>query len=268
MITLPNATDHEAVSENYKTQDNLSVRINLHQKYDKNLKWSHWIFENYHFFKGCNILELGCGNGAMWEGQIESLPEGVSVTLTDFSEGMVDIVRNKFGAYPNFIVKRMDIQNIDFNDKTFDVVIANSMLYHVPDLPKAVSEAYRALKPGGLFYCSTFGVNGQQKFFRDVFRKFNPEITVFEEDPYPFVLQNGYEILREKFENVVRYDYIDSLDVTDAKDIYDYVMSMVKMSSVGKEKTVGLPEYFESMKDGNGIISVPREYCTFISQKR
>ncbi len=264
---MSNVTNHKMVSENYKNQENLVIRANLHQKYDKKRKWSRWIFDNYHFFEGCKILEVGCGNGSMWEGNIESLPTGTTLTLTDFTQGMVDVTKSKFESFSNVTVEQMNIQDIHFEDNSFDIIIANSMLYHIPNLSKAISEVYRVLKPGGIFYCTTFGVNGQQKFFKENFRKFNPNITVYENETYPFVMQNGYEILSEKFHNIIRYDYIDSLDVTDAKDITDYVLSTVKMATVPEEETVGLLEYFESIKDENGIINVPREYCTFISQK-
>lgn len=44
---------------------------------------------------------------------------------------------------------KMDITNITFDDNTFDVIICNHVLEHVPDDRKAMSELYRVLKPGG-----------------------------------------------------------------------------------------------------------------------
>ena len=49
---------------------------------------------------------------------------------------------------PTAMVK-MDITNITFDDNTFDVVICNHVLEHIPDDTKAMSELYRVLKPGG-----------------------------------------------------------------------------------------------------------------------
>lgn len=49
---------------------------------------------------------------------------------------------------PTAMVK-MDITNITFPDNTFDIIICNHVLEHVPDDRKAMSELFRALKPGG-----------------------------------------------------------------------------------------------------------------------
>jgi len=53
----------------------------------------------------------------------------------------------------------VDAQAIPYPDAHFDAIIANHMLYHVPDRPKALAEIRRALKPGGHFYASTLGAN-------------------------------------------------------------------------------------------------------------
>lgn len=54
------------------------------------------------------------------------------------------------------IKKIIDIQNIPYEDNSFDLVIANMMLYHVPDLPRALAEVGRVLKPEGKLYTATF----------------------------------------------------------------------------------------------------------------
>lgn len=264
---MSNLNNQDIVAKNYLTEKNLETRINLHKKYDKNLKWAHWNFENYHFFEGCRILELGCGTGSMWEGKIESLPQGTSLTLTDFSKGMIEVVKSKFGNFTNVDFKVMNIQDIEYDDNTFDIVIANSMLYHIPDVAKAISEIYRVLKTDGLFYAFTFGENGQSKFINQKLKEFNPEIDAFGHGTYSFLLQNGYKILSEEFKNIIRYDFIDTLDVTDSSDLVDYILSASAMGNVEKEKTNGLLEFFDSIKDEKGIIKIPREYCMFISQK-
>ena len=49
---------------------------------------------------------------------------------------------------PSAMVK-MDITNIKYEDNSFDVIICNHVLEHIPDDRKAMSELYRVLKPGG-----------------------------------------------------------------------------------------------------------------------
>src|SRR5436305_15089237 len=56
-----------------------------------------------------------------------------------------------------FRFELMDAQAIPFEDRGFDAVIANHMLYHVPDRGLALAEVRRVLKPGGRLYTSTIG---------------------------------------------------------------------------------------------------------------
>ncbi len=61
--------------------------------------------------------------------------ENLDYTTGDLESPIVDI--------------HFDIQNIPFEDNTYDVVMANHVLEHIPDEYKATSELYRILKPGG-----------------------------------------------------------------------------------------------------------------------
>ena len=45
---------------------------------------------------------------------------------------------------------KLDVQNMQLEDNTFDVVFCNHVLEHVPDDLKAMKEIYRVLKPGGM----------------------------------------------------------------------------------------------------------------------
>lgn len=80
------------------------------------------------------------------------------------SEGMVDIIRNNYSKYNNVSFKQIDIQDINFLDETFDIIIANHMLYHIPDLQKALHEVKRVLKAVGKFYSTTNGNGGMRTF--------------------------------------------------------------------------------------------------------
>ena len=88
----------------------------------------------------------------------DRIPEGWDIALTDFSEGMVaDAQQNlRERTHANkFAV--MDAQSIEFEDKYFDAVVANHMLYHVPDRMKTFLEIRRVLRTGGHLYATTNG---------------------------------------------------------------------------------------------------------------
>lgn len=262
---MPEISNPSAVQEQYKTQDNLATRTSLHQKYDKNKKW--WVFENYHFFEGCRVLEVGCGTGSMWEGKIETLPEDTTVELTDFSSGMVELARGKFRHIANVTTRVMDIQSIDAADNSYDVIIANLVLQHVPDLPRAIAEVYRVLKPQGIFYTLTFGKNGGIRFLREKLKEFDPLLDVYKESDYPLTMQTARELLKRKFQDVVMYRYADFLEVTDSADLVDYTLSSTAMAGFDKSRAGSLQAFFDSCKDENGIIYFPREYGMYMAQK-
>ena len=100
---LTNISQVENVKQQYHDDKNLNTRINFNLKYGTNKQGLiSWLFGKYDFFENCHILELGCGNGAQWENRIDDLPNGCTLILSDFSNGMVDIVRDKYSKNINF----------------------------------------------------------------------------------------------------------------------------------------------------------------------
>ncbi|MDF2557192.1 MAG: hypothetical protein K0R71_1020 [Bacillales bacterium] len=263
---MSNINNTSVLVEQYKDDKNLSIRLALHQKYSTNkYGYINWIFDFFDFFDGTDVLELGCGNGNMWNDRVQKLPKECTVTLTDISKGMVDIINEKFREYPNVKTEVVDIQNIHYPDNTFDVIIANSMLYHIPNLEIAISEVHRVLKPNGKFYATTVGMNGMNQYLHEKLKEFNPKINVFN-TPFPFNLQNGKEILNTRFENIEMYHYEDSLEITETVDLVNWIKSTSSMSGI-EEDLNGVDLYFEKCKDSNGIIRIPKEAGIFVSTK-
>ena len=150
-MSIMNKTEN--VKKQFSNDKNLAFRINFYKKYTTNkYKFADWLFDKYTFKENTSILELGCGNGNHWEGRIDKLPKGCNLILSDFSDGMLDLVKEKYSIYKNVSFRKIDIQSIPFEDNSFDIIIANHMLFHIPDLNKALLEVQRVLKKGGYFY--------------------------------------------------------------------------------------------------------------------
>lgn len=265
-MSIMNKTQN--VKQQFSNDKNLAMRIDFYKKYTTNkYSFADWLFDKYDFKENTSILELGCGNGSHWEGRIDKLPKGCKLILSDFSDGMLDLVKEKYSSlYNNVSFSKIDIQSIPFDANSFDVVIANHMLFHVPDLNKALLEVRRVLKNGGYFYSATDGNGGMRPFLHEAIKKFNPESKAFTEQ-LPFNLQNGSEILKRYFTSVERLDYENVLAITKTEDLMDWLKSTTSISGFSEENLANLYQYFEDIRVKDGAINIPRETGVFISIK-
>ena len=243
------------VNAQYATAANLNCRISIHEKYSRNKQgFGPWIVSQYHLEPGMAVLELGCGTAGMWRSA--SLPEGCRLLLTDFSEGMLEEARRNTAHLPGVSYRQVDAQDIPYPDGSFDAVIANMMLYHVPDIPRALREIRRVLKPGGAFYAATFGEHGVVEAVADM-------LGVALEGNHRFTLQNGAEQLGRVFGQVERTLYEDALDVTDPADLVAYLRSMASMQVLAEVSDEALLAAFRSRMT-DGVLRLPKEYGLFI----
>lgn len=251
---------NQHIKTQYKTSQNLAKRISIHEKYSTNKQpFGQWISDHYEINAGFRILELGCGTGDMWKGSITTLPPNSYLILSDYSSGMLKTAKSNLGFHPTLDYQVIDIQSIPYPDSSLDIVIANMMLYHVPDLHKGLSEVRRVLKPGGKFYCATYGEHGIMEFINDTLR----DQGIHGEIGRNFTLQNGAAILQQHFETVVMEVRDDALAVTNVSDFVDYVMSLSSLTGIAESSRNNLYCAFEE-KVINGILYVPKEYGMFI----
>lgn len=229
----------QKVQEQYKTTGNLKTRISLHEKYSTNkLGFGNWLFSQYDLPSNSKILELGCGTGDLWRSNLHLLDKSIALYLTDFSEAMVLAVKMAFEKEDFISYRVVNIEEIPYEDNRFDRVIANMMLYHVPDLHKGLAEVKRVLAEDGYFYCATYGENGIVPFIAGL-------LNVKDTTNKNFTLQNGTGILKKHFSHVERLDYEDSLEVTDIDDLLDYIYSLTNMSPVAKMERDTVKEILE-----------------------
>lgn len=253
--------DISVVKQQYATANNLDTRISIHDKYSTNsLGFGNWIFSNYRIDKGAKVLELGCGTGNMWKNRESVICACSKIILSDFSEGMVAAAKDNIGNYDNIEYKVLDIQEIPYEDATFDVVIANMMLYHVPDIDKGLTEVRRVLKREGHFYCATYGEHGIIEYLSKLLSAYGVEDNISKN----FTLQNGYKILSKTFSKIEKKEYIDSLAVTNIDDMVDYIYSLSSMTSLNSVPKQSIKDILiENTTDG--VLNVPKEYGMFIS---
>jgi ubiquinone/menaquinone biosynthesis C-methylase UbiE len=259
--------DKEVLNQQYKDSSNLDIRKNFHKKYSTNsLGYADWILSNIRFFKGCRVLEVGCGTGRLWENYPELINTFSELVLTDISKGMVDIVRESYAGRNNIQIQAMDVLDMPFEENSFDIIVANSMLYHVNDVELALENIHRILRDNGIFYATTFGKDGQLNYINNAM--FEMGLSDSKNiDEISFSLENGREILRNYFTVVIVETYDNHLEVLEPLDLVEYIFSMSSMCHIDRSNPDKMNAYFESKKDSKGILSIPMMYGMFISIK-
>ena len=244
---MPKFTDQQYLkTDQYKDSSNLDARVAIHKRFSTNpYGWMNWVFDSLLKLPAdANILELGCGPGYLWQENVSRIPAGWRITLSDFSAGMLDAAwRNLVVTGRAFQFKEVDAQSIPFENETFDAVIANHMLYHVPDRPMALAEIKRVLKPDGHLFATTIGKQ-HLKEMAEWIRRVDPG-TDFVSFGSPFTLENGFEQLEQVFPQVTLSRYPDNLHVTEVKPILAFILSTSHAADVSEEKLATLENELE-----------------------
>lgn len=130
-----------------------------------------------------NILDCGMGPGRLL---VELAQRGWSVAGIDVSGEMVARARNRLPASADRLVQG-SIESLPFPTESFDAAVATGVLEYVDDLPRALAEVTRVLRPGGVFvigapnmqaartlwrhrvaYCAVRALKGRRRFGRPV----------------------------------------------------------------------------------------------------
>ena len=234
MLDLIHLTGMEnSLASQYRNSSNLTARIDLHNRYSVNRQgWFPWLFSLLHLRDGMKVLELGCGDGALWTKNPNPGAEHLEISLSDISDGMVrDARRNITQALKEytdcFSYYTFDCSLIPFEKSSMDLVIANHVLFYCEDIRKVLQESRRVLRDGGRFICSAYGSSHMQEITQLV-QEFDPHIVLSADRLYErFGLDSGRQILEQSglFDSIELSRYEDSLVVTDAQPLIEYILS-------------------------------------------
>ena len=234
MLHLIHLTGMEkSLKTQYENASNISARIRLHRDYSVNKQgWFPWIYETgiapllaCDKSKTIEILELGCGEGSLWLENKDKLPEHVHITVSDISEGMIRDIRRNLDGDARFSYETFDCHKIPAQANSYDIIIANHLLFYCDDIPQVCDEIRRVLKPDGLFLCSTYG-SGHMKEITALVQKFDKRIVLAAENLFDrFGLENGREILCEFFSDIEERIYEDAILIDQAEPLIEYILS-------------------------------------------
>ena len=183
--------DQVHVRHQYLTEDNLEIRRSVWLPTADGRDPTTEALDLLVAEQPLRVLEAGPGTGSFAARVAAALP-GVRLTAVDQSARFVELTRAR-----GVDAREGDVRDLPFGDEAFDVVAALWMLYHVPDVERALAEVRRVLRPGGLFLAVTNGDEHVADLRRD--SGGGPVVSGFSS-------QNGEAALRRHFADVRRTD--------------------------------------------------------------
>jgi SAM-dependent methyltransferase len=203
---------------------------------------------------------VGGGPGWLWREHVDRLPSGLRVCFSDLSAGMAREARSALPA-DRFDFLNLDIQALPFSAGTFNLVVANHMLYHVPDLPRAVGELARVLAPGGVLFAATNGA-AHLRELDDLIHAFEPRFAdSFGSLIGSFALENAAAVLAPAFDRVELHRYPDGLRVTEAQPLADYMLSITGTDPyLTPDRAVEALQFFQDRLDAaGGVLPITKD---------
>ena len=224
----------EEIQRQYLKSDNLESRIKIHAYSTAKESWYEWLFQKIQLSEGMQVLDVGCGNGALWAAMQEQIPEGVTIVLLDKSAGMLEAARANLAPFEESFARRkiqFTYQEMNANalslEGNYDRVMANHMLYHISDSerPVLLERMGNMLAEDGRFLASTVGEGHMREIF-DLIGAFDSQASAPVWMSSGFSLENGREQLLPFFANVHVYQQENNLLVPDPMAVYDYLYSL------------------------------------------
>ena len=150
-----------------------------------------------------NLIDVACGTGDIGKLYLDNTDRNNKITCVDPSKGMVSQGKQKLSNYKNINWVISSAEKLPFKDNEFDFYTISFGLRNTKNLNKALSEAYRVLKPGGRYLCLEFSKiqNSNLDFIYKNYSKLIPIVGQFivgEKAPYEVLVQSIEQFINQE----------------------------------------------------------------------
>lgn len=221
-------------SEQYQSEDSYLTRVALMQYAEPRIETWQWHVGHYDLGSCLHVLEVGCGNGKLWQAAAAALRPDTRLTLTDFSAGMVRATGQTIAGlgHPGQVdLVVADVDALPFAEGRFDLVLAHLMLYHASSPERAVASLRRMARAGGTVGISTVGPDCYRELYQ-LANEIDPRVPpyamtcVFSED-------RADPVLEREFISIAKYSHDTRLTIPTVAPIVDVIRSYPSVRALG-----------------------------------
>jgi len=205
----------------YADSRHLATRRDIYRYRTTETSFGGWALSHLPHDVG-RLLDVGCGPGA-WLTMVAERHAFQTLVGIDLSHGMLKEV-----AVSGARRCVADAENLPLGDEYFDTTLCIHMLYHVPDVDKAIGELRRVTRSGGVALVATNGaehLSGFRRTFDDVVEAISKQQSKVLSRKRGFRMEEGEEKLAKHFSSVVRDDFKTELEVPEPQPVIGYIES-------------------------------------------
>ena len=211
------------------------------------------------------VLDAGCGPGGYVPGVLERLGAGGAVVGLDVAAVRARAAQDEGGA----LGVAGDVTSLPFADAAFDAAMALHMLYHVPDIPAAVQELRRVVRPGGFLMVTTNAGDDEAEITELYRRAGGTDDGAFGD--WRFCIENAKPYLRAAFDRVELHLEESQLIVRDVAPMRNSIESLRYLVEPGLDPALPwsvfldrLTEEAQQVIDRNGAFVVHARTGIFV----
>jgi SAM-dependent methyltransferase len=225
----------------FASEERLVKRNEMSRRLGRGENAEEWAYRAIAEATPARVLEVGCGTGELAVRIEREL--GAEVAAVDISPRMVDLAREH-----GVDARVADVEELPFDDASFDCVSACWVLYHTPDVDRAIAECARVLRPAGRLVASTVGDNLREMW--ELIGRPERELLTFN-------AVDGDVRLRRHFEHVERRDVQGELVFPDPQTMRAFVAATIADAHLAPS----VPEF-------EGEFHTTTKHTVFVAEKR
>ena len=185
----------DKVYDQYDLMNDL-MSLGIHRLWKKNL------LNMMNPYPNQKLIDVACGTGDIAKLFLNYVNNNSKITCVDPNKGMIKKGKEKLSKYKNLNWIVASAEKLPLPGNSFDFYTISFGLRNTKNLDKALSEAYRVLKPGGRFFCLEFSKiqNPGLDFIYKNYSKLIPaigKIVIGEKEPYEYLTKSIEQFLNQ-----------------------------------------------------------------------